>query len=155
MDKRASAVLLVAALCLGLAACKHEPKPDKDGVFMVVAGNLLELPEVSIDQEFTEEGFAINFFSGDPKIGVRTGDFYFIFSGDYQPYGLRAFVRVGMRWEQDSGQTDLTSNLRVGGMEDEKKMHKGTLTKPLKAGTYIIDVQRQNGRIQAFAFVIE
>ena len=140
---------------LGVAACKHEPKPDKDGVFMVVAGNVLELPEVSIDQEFTDEGFAVNFFYGDPKVGVRTGDFYFIFNGDYQPYGLRAFVRVGARWEQDSGQTDLTSNLRVGGMEDEKRMRKGTLAKPLKSGTYVIDVQRSNGRVQAFAFVVD
>ncbi len=147
-------VLIVAGLTLALAGCSGEPKPDSKGVFVVVGDQVRELKPVTTETEFTDEGFAIQHFSGEPAVTAKLGKFYFILYGDYRPVGLRAFAPRGQRYEEDSSKGDLTPLLSSGGIAGEPEMSKCQVSKELKSGTYALEVQ-QGSTILHFPFNVE
>lgn len=131
--------LVVGALA---TSCSHEVKPDHKGVFLVVGDALHELKPVTLDMEFTQEGFAISSFVGDPAVTVRPGDFYFMVYGDFRPFDLKVFTTRNGKWEEDSSQGSLAGNLQVGGVEGESAMLRCRVTKALAPGVYALAVQQ-------------
>jgi hypothetical protein len=152
MTRKSSSLL--ALLCVGvlLVSCSKELKPDRKGVFIASGGKLMELKTVSIDSEFTPEGFAITYFSTEPP-KVKLGDFYFILYGDYQVSDLKGYVQKGNRWEIDTSKTGLNTTIETIGMKGEPNMQKCRFTKPLDLGTYALEAQ-QNGATLYFAFTV-
>lgn len=132
--------IATAALAVLTTACSKELKPDHKGVFVAAGGVLHELQSAVVDNEFTEEGFAIPYFYGDPP-AVKEGDFYFILYGDYQVYDLKAFERKGDRWEIDTSQSDLNTTIEALGMKGEPEMQICRFTKALRRGTYVLEAQ--------------
>jgi hypothetical protein len=147
-------VLILAGLTLALVGCSGEPKPDSKGVFVVVGDQVRELKPVITETEFTDEGFAIQHFAGEPAVTAKLGKFYFILYGDYRPVGLRAFAPRGQRYEEDSTKGDLTALLSSGGIAGEPEMSKCQVSKELKSGTYALEVQ-QGATILHFPFNVE
>jgi hypothetical protein len=145
-------LLLVAAVALSLQACNREPKPDHKGVFVLVGDKIMEVSGVTVDTEFTNEGFAINSFVGEPKIKLRGSDYYFILYGDYKPTDYTKFEeRPNSRYEQSSTAT-YTADLTTGPVKGEPEMHKVTCTRVLGPGVYVLTVQKGDA---ALHFAIE
>ena len=94
MARRTLGSLAVVLLILASAACSRELKPDRKGVWAASSGVLVELQPAGLDTEWTDEGFAIPYFSGDPP-KVKQGDFYFILYGDYQITDTQETLRRG------------------------------------------------------------
>jgi hypothetical protein len=155
MRSRPIGVLAVAALALGLTACNKELKPDHKGVFLASGGTLQELSPVGIDSDFTDEGFLVSYFFGDPGVTGKIADTYLILYGDYKPFDLRAFVNRGDRFEIDTSQPGLVGLMEAGGMRKEPEMTKVRFSKPLRLGAYVLDVQQSDGSKLQFAFRVE
>ncbi len=142
-----------AAICLVLAACNKEPKPDKKGGFLVRGDKLQEIQAVTLETQFTPEGFALNYFNGDVTASLRAGD-YVILYGDYKPYALNVYQQKSGYWEQDTSKGAATDAITVGPVKGEKEMFKCRLTKPLAAGVYLLECTSGKATV-GFPFRIE
>ena len=138
MRKSPPAFVVFAAVCLVLVACNKEPKPDKKGGFVVRNEKLIEIPAVTLETQFTAEGFALNYFNGDVNETVRAGD-YLILYGDYKPNALNFYQQKSGYYEQDTSKGPTTDAITVGPMKGEKEMFKCRLTKPLPPGVYLLE----------------
>ncbi len=146
-------LLALAALCTTVAACSHEPKPDHKGGFLVQGEKVIELPAVSVETQFTPEGFALNYFKGEPTATVRTGDYLILF-GDYKPYALTPYKAATGRYEEDSAKPSASDAITVGPMKGETEMFKVRFTKPLPSGVYLLECTQGKGSV-GFPFRIE
>ncbi|MDD5562649.1 MAG: hypothetical protein PHQ91_02965 [Thermoanaerobaculaceae bacterium] len=146
-------LVALATLCTAVAACNHEPKPDHKGGFMVQGEKVIELPAVSVETQFTPEGFALNYFNGEPTATVRPGD-YLILYGDYKPNALTAYKQGAGYYEQDSSKPSASDAITVGPMKGETEMFKVRFTKPLPAGIYLLECTLGKGSV-GFPFRIE
>ena len=153
MRKQALIVVTVAAVCLALASCNREIKPDKKGGFVVQNKKLVEITPVTPDTQFTAEGFALNYFNGDVTAAVRTGD-YLILYGDYKPYALNAYQMKSGYYEQDSSKGSASNAITVGPLKGEKEMLKVTFTSTLPVGVYLLECQQGKASV-GFPFRIE
>jgi hypothetical protein len=152
MPRNLSSTVLVVLLALVAASCSKEIKPDRKGVWAVSKGVLVELKAVEVDTEWTDEGFAIPYFSGDsPK--VREGDFYFILYGEYQVTDLKAFKQGRNRWEIDPEVTALNTQVETLGMKGEPEMTIARFTKMLHPGVFVLEV-RQNNDLAFYPFTV-
>ncbi len=151
MLRRTLIPLAVVVVAFTSGSCSKEPKPDHRGVFVVTGKVITELRPIAVDTEFTPEGFAIPFFSGEPAVKVPAGDFYFILYGDYKPFDLKPFAFRNGRYEEDTVKGSLASQLESGGMAGEKDMYKCRVTKALSPGVYLLEVE-QGGTTLHFAF---
>ena len=154
MGKQARTLAAVAGVCLFLASCSKELKPEQRGVFAVTGGRLFEVQPAVLDSDFTAEGFTIPYFVGDPAVTARSSDLYFILYGDYKVLDIKAFQRRGERFEIDTSRSNLADTMETLGMKGEPEMVKGRFTKPLSVGTYVLDVQ-QAGDTLHFPFRAE
>lgn len=154
MHTRVRTLAVAPFICLLVASCSRELKPDHQGVFAASGGRLQEIPPLGIDTEFTAEGYMISYFSGDPAVTARASDVYFILYGDYKVFDLKAYQRKGDRFEIDSSKGGLADQLEAGGMKGEPEMTKCRLAKPLPVGTYVLEVQ-QAGETMHFPFRLE
>ena len=152
MARKTTVLLAVAASVLILSSCSGELKPDRKGVWAASSGVLIELQPAAIDIEWTEEGFAIPYFSGDPP-KVKHGDFYFILYGKYQVTDLKAFKQGKGRWEIDTEITGLNTQLETLGMKGEPEMQIARFTKMLHAGVFVLEVQ-QDGAPLSIPFTV-
>jgi hypothetical protein len=152
MPRKLSSMFLAVLFALVAASCSKEIRPDRKGVWAVSKGALVEIKAVAVDTEWTDEGFAIPYFSGDsPK--VREGDFYFILYGDYQVTDIKAFRQGRNRWEIDSEVTGLNTQLETLGFKGEPEMTIARFTKMLHLGVYVLEV-RQNNDLLSFPFTV-
>ena len=147
-------VALLGAACVVLfsSSCSRELKPDRKGVWAASHGVLVELQPAAVDTEFTEEGFAIPYFSGDPP-KVREGDFYFILYGAYQVTDLKAFKRGSGRWEINTEVTGLNTQVETLGMKGEPEMQIARFTKMVHPGVFVLEVL-QDGAPLSFPFTV-
>jgi hypothetical protein len=152
MARKTLGLLAVVVLALVSASCSRELKPDRKGVWAVSHGVLVELKQVAVDTEWTEEGFAIPYFSGDSPT-VKEGDFYFILYGEYQVTDLKAFKQGRNRWEIDTEITGLNTQLETLGMKGEPEMRIARFTKMLHHGVFVLEA-RQGGRTLSFPFTV-
>ena len=153
MRQKPPMLLAIAGICVAVAACNREIKPDKKGGFLVQNEKLVEIQAVSPETQFTPEGFALNYFSGDVSATVRTGD-YLILYGDYKPYALNVYVSKSGYFEQDTSKPAASDAITSGPMKGEKEMFKIRFTKPLPAGIYLLECQQSKGTV-GFPFRIE
>jgi hypothetical protein len=153
MRKQSLTAAAAAAVCLVLASCNKEIKPDKKGCFLVQNEKLIELPAVTLETAFTAEGFALNYFSGEPGATVRTGD-YIILNGEYKPYALNAYKNRSGYYEQDSSKGSASNAITVGPMKGEKEMSKVRFTSSLPVGVYLLECQQGKASV-GFPFRIE
>jgi hypothetical protein len=154
MRKSLVNALLVLVAVASLVACDREIKPTKPGVFIVSNGKLTDWQATPIDEEITNEGFILPFFTGEVTTIVHYPTTYMIFNGDYKPLGLRLFVRRNGRWEDEGSKGLITDVLQTQQFKGEKQMYKVRLTHELKPGIYVIDVQQTEGRLIRFAFKV-
>jgi hypothetical protein len=153
MRKQSLTAVAAAAVCLVLVSCNKEIKPDKKGCFLVQNEKLIELPAVTLETAFTAEGFALNYFSGEPGATVRTGD-YIILNGEYKPYALNAYKSRSGYYEQDSSKGSASNAITVGPMKGEKEMSKVRFTSSLPVGVYLLECQQGKASV-GFPFRIE
>lgn len=153
MSQTPPTLVAVASICLALAACSKEIKPDKKGGFLVQNEKLIEISAVNLETQFTPEGFALNYFTGDVAVSVRTGD-YLILYGDYKPYGLNVYQQKSGYFEQDTSKGAASDAITSGPLKGEKEMLKIRFSKPLPAGIYLLECQQSKGTI-GFPFRIE
>jgi hypothetical protein len=153
MRKQALTVAAAAAVCLVLASCNKEIKPDKKGGFLVQSQKLVEITPVTPETQFTPEGFALNYFNGDVTVTVRTGD-YLILHGDYKPNALNAYQLKSGYYEQDSSKGSASNAITVGPMKGEKEMLKVSFTSSLPVGVYLLECQQGKASV-GFPFRIE
>ena len=146
-------VTAFAAICLVLVACNREPKPDKKGGFLVRGEKLMEIQSVTLETQFTPEGFALNYFNGDVNVSLRAGD-YIILYGDYKPYALNVYQQKSGYWEQDTSKGAATDAITVGPVKGEKEMFKCRLTKPLPSAVYLLECTQGKATV-GFPFRIE
>jgi len=147
------ALIAIAGICVAVAACNKEIKPDKKGGFLVQNEKLVEIPGVSLETQFTPEGFALNYFSGDVSVSVRSGD-YLILYGDYKPYALNVYLQKSGYFEQDTSKGAASDAITSGPMKGEKEMFKIRFTKPLAPGIYLLECQQGKGTV-GFPFRID
>jgi hypothetical protein len=145
--------IAVATVGLVLASCSKEIKPDKKGGFLVSNNKLIELPAVAVETAFTPEGFALNYFNGEPEGTLRTGD-YLILYGDYKPLALTPYRRASGYFEQDSAKPAATDAMTVGPMKGEKEMFKCQLIRSVPTGVYLLECQSGSTTV-GFPFRIE
>jgi hypothetical protein len=153
MRKSPPVFVVFAAVCLVLAGCNKEPKPNKKGGFLVRNEKLIEIPAVTLETQFTAEGFALNYFTGDVNEAVRTGDYLILF-GDYKPNALNLYQQKSGYYEQDTSKGATTDAITVGPIKGEKEMFKCRLTKPLAPGIYLLECTRGKDTV-GFPFRIE
>lgn len=153
MAKRSLTLLAAFGVALALASCSRELKPDKKGVWLASGGRLIQAAAASIETEFTPEGFATDYFTGEPTLTLKSGD-YFILYGDYAPYALRAFKKRGARYEEDASKGSLTDGVQKSQFRGEKEMYHCKMTKPLAAGIYVLDIEHAGAKI-AIAFQVQ
>ena len=153
MRKNPLTLVAVAAVCMAVAACNREIKPDHKVGFLVQNEKLVELSAVNVETQFTPEWFALNYFNCEPTATVRTGD-YLILYGDYKPYALTAYKHGAGFYEQDSSKASASDAITVGPMKGETAMFKVRFTKPLPAGIYLLECTLGKGSI-GFPFRIE
>jgi len=153
MRRNSLTLMAVATVCLTLASCSKEIKPSKKGGFLVSSNKLIELPVVAVETAFTPEGFALNYFNGEPAGTLRTDD-YLILYGDYKPSALTPYRQASGYFEQDSAKPVATDAMTVGPMKGEKEMFKCQLIKPVPAGVYLLECQ-SGGTSVGFPFRIE
>lgn len=146
-------LLAIAGICVAVAACNKEIKPDKKGGFLVQNEKLIEISAVSLETQFTPEGFALNYFTGDVSVSVRTGD-YLILYGDYKPYGLNVYLQKSGYFEQDTSKGAASDAITSGPVKGEKEMFKIRFTKPLAPGIYLLECQQSKGTV-GFPFRID
>jgi hypothetical protein len=152
MPRKPLGLLVVTFLALVAVSCSQELKPDRKGVWAASHGVLIELQPAGIDTEWTDEGFAIPYFSGDsPK--VKHGDFYFILYGNYQVTDIKAFRQGRGRWEIDTEITGLNTQLETLGMKGEPEMQIARFTKMLHPGVFVLEV-RQDGSLLSYPFTV-
>ena len=153
MCKTPPAFVVLAAVGLVLAACNREPKPEKKGGFLVRNEKLIEIPAVTLETQFTAEGFALNYFSGDVNETVGASE-YLILYGDYKPYALNLYQQKSGYFEQDTSKGAATDAITVGPMKGEKEMFKCRLTKPVPPGVYLLECAQGKATV-GFPFRIE
>ena len=141
MARKITVSLAVALVILISSSCSQQLKPDRKGVWAASGGVLIELQPAAVDTEWTEEGFAIPYFSGDPP-KVKQGDFYFILYGKYQVTDIKAFKKGSGRWEIDTEVTGLNTQLETLGLKGEPEMQIARFTKMLHAGVFVLEVQQ-------------
>lgn len=146
-------LVATAAICLALVACSKEPKPDKKGGFLVRGEKLMEIQPVTLETQFTPEGFALNYFNGDVTASLRAGD-YIILNGDYKPYALNVYQQKSGYWEQDTSKGAATDAITVGPVKGEKEMSKCRLTKPLPSAVYLLECTQGKATV-GFPFRVE
>lgn len=142
MSKKVPTMLALLALALFVTACNKEVKPSKKGVFIISGEKLIECAAVFVEADSTPEGFALNYFTSEPKAKVTPGAFHIILYGDYKPFSLRAFTVRNGRFEEDTSRGNMTDLLKVGGINGEKEMVRCRFTKELQPGTYVLDVEQ-------------
>ena len=142
MLRKTLTLVVAIGACLPLASCSKELKPEKKGGWVVQAGKLVEMPGIMVDQEFTPEGFAINYFTGDPTVSVDNGKYSFILYGNYKPFDLKVFIHRKGRYIEDTTKGAITDGLEVGLMKGETEMFKVRMNKPLPAGIYVLEAQQ-------------
>lgn len=153
MAKRSLTLLAAFGVALALASCSRELKPDKKGVWLASGGRLIQAAAASIETEFTPEGFATDYFTSEPELTLKTGD-YFILYGDYAPYALRAFKKRGARYEEDASKGVLSDVLQKSQFRGEKEMYHCKIVKPLAAGIYVLDIEHAGAKM-AVAFLVQ
>lgn len=141
---RRTAVILVVALALAatLVGCSREIKPSKPGAYLVLNEKLTEMPVFIVDSDLSSEGFTSYYFTDDPKVEVKPGDFYFILYGDIKPIGMRVFQKKGARYELDTSKPLPGDAMEISLMKGETKMYKCRVSKSLPLGVYVIDMQK-------------
>jgi hypothetical protein len=153
MAKRSLTLLAAFGVALAFASCSRELKPDKKGIWLASGGRLIPAPAAAMETEFTAEGFATDYFTAEPTLTLKTGD-YFILYGDYAPFALRVFKRHGSRYEEDTSKGSLTDVLQKSQFRGEKEMYHCKMTKPLGAGTYVLDLEHAGAKM-AVAFQVQ
>ena len=153
MRQKPPMLLAIAGICVAVAACNREIKPDKKGGFLVRGEKLMEIPAVTLETQFTPEGFALNYFNGDVNAELRAGD-YIILYGDYKPYALNAYQQKSGYYEQDSSKGAATDAITVGPVKGEKEMFKCRLTKSVPPGIYLLECTQGKATV-GFPFRIE
>jgi hypothetical protein len=153
MVKKALTLAVAIGVSLSLASCSKEIKPEKKGGWVVQDGKLAAMPAIIVDQDFTPEGFAVNYFTTDPTVTVTTSHFYFILYGDYKPYDLKEFIYRKKRYTQNSSKPPITEGLEVSLMKGETQMYKVQITRPLPEGVYVLEA-RQGPNTVSFPFNI-
>ena len=152
MARKIIGLLVVTFVVLISSSCSSELKPDRKGVWAASGGVLTELQPAGMDTEWTSEGFAIPYFSGDPP-KVKQGDFYFILYGSYQVTDIKAFKQGRGRWEIDTEVTGLNRQVETLGMKGEPEMQIARFTKMLHAGVFVLEVQ-QDGAPLSIPFAV-
>jgi hypothetical protein len=153
MRKIALTLVAVAGVCLALASCNREIKPSTKGCFLVKSKKLIELPAVSLETVFTAEGFALNYFNGEPAATLRPDD-YIILYGDYKPTSLKAYRNQSGYYQEDSSKPAASDAITVGPMKGEKEMFKCRFAKPLPPGVYLLECQSGKGTV-GFPFAVD
>ncbi|OFV83040.1 MAG: hypothetical protein A2Y78_01135 [Acidobacteria bacterium RBG_13_68_16] len=153
MRKIPFTLVAVATVCLTVVSCSREPKPGKKGGYLVSNKKLIEVPAVPVETAFTPEGFALNYFNGEPAGILRSGD-YLILYGDYKPTALTPFRRASGYFEQDSAKPSATDAMTVGPMKGEDEMFKCQLVKPVPPGVYLLECQAGSATV-GFPFRVE
>jgi hypothetical protein len=153
MHKISLTLLAAASVCLVLASCHREIKPSKKGCFIVSGTKLVEVEAVNVETVFTAEGFALNYFNGEPKAYVHTGD-YIILYGDYKPTGLTAYKLESGYYQQDSSKPSASDAITVGPMKGETEMFKVRFTSSLPSGVYLLECQHGKGAV-GFPFWVD
>jgi hypothetical protein len=153
MRKIALTFVAVAGVCLALVSCTKEPKPDKKGGFLVKNKKLIELSAVTLETVFTPEGFALNYFNGEPAATARMDD-YIILYGDYKPTSLKVYRNQSGYYQEDSSRPAASDAIAVGPMKGEKEMFKCRFTKPLPPGVYLLECRSGKGTV-GFPFAVD
>jgi len=153
MRKSSFTLMAVVAVCLAVVSCSKEIKPSKKGGFLVSNKKLVELPAVTLETAFTPEGFALNYFNGEPGGILRTGD-YVILYGDYKPTALTPYKRASGYFEQDTAKPAATDAMTVGPLKGEDEMFKCQLVKPVPPGAYVLECQSGNTTV-GFPFTVD
>jgi hypothetical protein len=146
-------LVAMAAVCLAVVSCSREPKPSKKGGYLVSNKKLVEVPAVPVETAFTPEGFALNYFNGEPAGIMRSGD-YLILYGDYKPTALTPYKRASGYFEQDTAKPTATDAMTIGPMKGEDEMFKCQLVKPVAPGVYLLECQAGNATV-GFPFRVE
>jgi len=153
MRKIPFTLVAVATVCLAVVSCSREPKPGKKGAYLVSNKKLIEVPAVPVETAFTPEGFALNYFNGEPAGILRSGD-YLILYGDYKPTALTPYRRASGYFEQDTAKPAATDAMTVGPLKGEDEMFKCQLVKPVPPGVYLLECQAGNATV-GFPFRVE
>jgi hypothetical protein len=153
MRKTSLTLLAAAGVCLALASCNKEIKPSTKGCFVVSNSKLVEIKAVNLETVFTPEGFALNYFNGEPSVYVRTGD-YIILYGDYKPTALKPYKLENGYYQEDSAKPAASDAITVGPMKGESEMFKVRFTRDLPSGVYLLECQKGNGSV-GFPFRID
>jgi len=153
MRKVPFTLVAVATVCLAFVSCSRELKPSKKGGFLVSNKKLVEIAAVALETAFTPEGFALNYFNGEPAGIMRSGD-YLILYGDYKPTALTPYKRASGYFEQDTAKPAATDAMTVGPMKGEDEMFKCQLVKPVTPGVYVLECQSGNTTV-GFPFRVE
>jgi hypothetical protein len=146
-------LLAVGGACLALASCNKEIKPSTKWCFVVSDKKLTEIAPVSMETVFTPEGFALNYFNGEPSVYVR-GDDYLILYGDYKPTALKPYRLENGYYQEDSSKPSASDAITVGPMKGETEMFKVRLTRSLPAGVYLLECQHGKGTV-GFPFRVD
>ena len=153
MRKIPFTLVAVATVCLAFVSCSRELKPSKKGGYLVSNKKLIEVPAVPVETAFTPEGFALNYFNGEPGGILRTDD-YLILYGDYKPKALTPYRRASGYFEQDSSKPAATDAMTIGPMKGEDEMFKCRFTKPVPPGVYLLECQAGDASV-GFPFRVE
>ena len=70
MRKIPFTLVAMATVCLAFVSCSRELKPSKKGGYLVSNKKLIEVAAVAVETAFTPEGFALNYFNGEPGGGL-------------------------------------------------------------------------------------
>lgn len=154
MRKNLVSVLMALVVVMAFSACSRELKPKKLGVFTITNAKIADWKPVSIDEELTAEGFILPYFNEEVTTIIRYPSVYIILNGDYKPLGLRFFVWRNGRYEEEGSMGLITDALQTQQFKGEKQMYKVKLTRELKPGMYVMDVQQVEGRLLRFAFKV-
>jgi hypothetical protein len=153
MRKISLTLLAAAGACVVLASCNREIKPKTKGCFIVSGKKLVEIAAVNMETVFTPEGFALNYFNGEPSAYLRTGD-YIILYGDYKPTALKPYKLENGYYQEDSGKPAASDAITVGPMKGETDMFKIRFTRDLPSGVYLLECQQGNASV-GFPFRVD
>jgi hypothetical protein len=153
MRKISLTLLAAASVCLVLASCNREIKPSKKGCFIVSNKKLVEIAAVNVETVFTPEGFALNYFNGEPNAYLHTDD-YIILYGDYKPTALTAYKLESGYYQEDSSKPSASDAITVGPMKGETEMFKVRFTRSLPMGVYLLECQQGKASV-GFPFRVE
>jgi len=126
---------------------------QKAGLFVVTGENVVAWSPTSVQEEFTLEGFIVNYFFQDPKVTVKPQESNVVFNGDYRPFRIDQYVKSEGRWvENHLYNVNFQTTCYLSDGEMQVLVSKSI--KEMKTGVYVLNVRRGNGRSETYAFSI-